>query len=135
MDKYRVDKFYTLIRLMMEQVYEYMAKRHWNLGIVRLFNDVIYDEVLSQTPNGLRLHLIDLSLDELAKVNASAPMPLTEATFVDVLEPYFAMSQACKDKIVQARVMDKVLHGFLEKFSVISEPALGETEEQNRVSF
>lgn len=132
MDKYRVDKFYTLIRLMMEQVYEYMAKRHWNLGIVRLFNDVIYDEVLSQTPNGLRLHIIDLSLDELAKVNASAPMPLTEATFVDVLEPFFAMSQACKDKIVQARVMEKVLHGFLEKFSVISEPALDETEEQNK---
>jgi hypothetical protein len=133
MDKYRVDKFYTLIRLMMEQVYEYMAKRHWNLGIVRLFNDIVCDEVLMQTPNGLRLHLVDLSLDELAKVNARAPMPLTEATFVDVLEPYFALAQACKDKIVQARIMDKVLRGFLEKYSVISEAALAETDEENFV--
>lgn len=131
MDKYRVDKFYTLMRLMMEQVYEYMAKRHWNLGIVRLFNDIICDEVLMQTPNGLRLHLIDLSLDELAKVNARAPMPLTEATFVDVLEPFFALAQACKDKVVQARIVDKVLHGFLEKYSVVSEAALAETEEEN----
>lgn len=123
MDKYRVDKFYTLIRLIMEQVYEYMAKRHWNLGIVRLFNDTIYEEILSQTPNGLSLHLIDLTLEELAKVNAKAPMSLTEATFLDVMEPYFAMSQMCAERIVQARVVEKILHGFLDNYSVVSAAA------------
>lgn len=134
MDKYRVDKFYTLIRLMMEQVYSYMAKRHWNLGIVRLFNDTIYEEILCRTPNGLRLHLVDLSLHELAKVNANAPMPLTEATFLDCLGPYFAMTQLCDDRVVQGRVVENVLLKFLNEYSVICPAALEETEDDEEES-
>jgi hypothetical protein len=123
MDKYRVDKFYTLIRLMMGQVYKYMALRHWNLGILRLFNDTIFEEILSVTPNGLRCHLIDLTMQELAKVNAEAPMPLTEATFCDVLEPYFAMVQGMDDKVVQQRIVDNILLKFLVDYSVVGEAA------------
>eukprot|EP00547_Thalassionema_nitzschioides_P005983 CAMPEP_0194204750 /NCGR_PEP_ID=MMETSP0156-20130528/4191_1 /TAXON_ID=33649 /ORGANISM="Thalassionema nitzschioides, Strain L26-B" /LENGTH=672 /DNA_ID=CAMNT_0038930843 /DNA_START=41 /DNA_END=2059 /DNA_ORIENTATION=- len=131
MDKYRIDKFYTVIRLMIGQVYKYMAKRHWNLGIVRLFNDTIYEQVLSQVPNGLRFHLIDISLEELANANAEAPMPLTEATLLDVIEPYTMLSQSCDDKIVQARVVEKIFKGFLDKYCVICDLALQENEEES----
>jgi len=124
MDKYRIDKFYTVIRFMIGQVYVYMAKRHWNLGIVRLFNDTIYEQILSKTPNGIRLHLIDLTMEELAMANAVAPMPLTEATFLDVIEPYMVLSKSCDDKIVQARVVEKILINFLDNYSVISEVTL-----------
>mmetsp|Transcript_3881 Transcript_3881/g.6090 ORF Transcript_3881/g.6090 Transcript_3881/m.6090 type:complete len:675 (+) Transcript_3881:99-2123(+) len=129
MDKYRIDKFYTVIRLMMGEVYKYMAKRHWNLGIIRLFNDTLYEQVLSQVPNGLRFHLIDISLEELAEANAEAPMPLTEATFLDVLEPYTMLSQSCDDKIVQSRVIEKIFRTFLEKYSVICDLAMEENRE------
>ena len=122
MDKYRVDKFYTLMRLILHQVYKYMAVRHWNIGIIRLFNDAIFEEVLSQQPNGLRYHLMDIVLDELAAVNAQAPMPLTEATFVDCMEPYFALAQTGDgDDIVQRRVVEHVLTKFLTKYSVVRE--------------
>jgi len=133
MDKYRVDKFYTLLRLYLHEVFKYMATRHWNLGIIRLFNDAIFEEVLSQTPNGLRYHLIDITLEELAKVNAKAPMQLTEATFLDTLEPYFAMCQTgAKDDTLQARVLEKVVEKFLDDYSVISENALtNENEERD----
>lgn len=134
MDKYRLDKFYTLIRMMVHQVYRYMAIRNWNFGIVRLFNDALFEEVLSQTPNGLRFHLIDISLEELAKVNAvesDCPLPLTEATFFDVLEPYLAMSQTgAKDDIVQQRVMERVLERFLDEYSGISDNALEQEKEK-----
>jgi hypothetical protein len=138
MDKYRVDKFYTLMRLMMQQVYKYMAVRHWNLGIIRLFNDALYEEILSQTPNGLRYHLIDIALDELAAVHAEAPMPLTEATFLDCMEPFFAMAQtgAGGHDVVQARVVENVLSKFLEKYSVVSEGEEYENdEEENNMIF
>jgi hypothetical protein len=138
MDKYRVDKFYTLMRLMMQQVYKYMAVRHWNLGIIRLFNDALYEEILSQTPNGLRYHLIDIALDELAAVHAEAPMPLTEATFLDCMEPFFAMAQtgAGGHDVVQARVVENVLSKFLEKYSVVSEGADDTSdEEENNMIF
>lgn len=129
MDKYRVDKFYTLLRLYLHEVFRYMAARHWNLGIIRLFNDAIFEEVLSQTPNGLRYHLIDITLEELAKANSTAPMPLTEATFLDTLEPYFAMCQTgCNDDTLQARVLEKVVKQFLDEYSVISENAITAAE-------
>eukprot|EP00980_Cylindrotheca_fusiformis_P001527 scaffold346_cov116-Cylindrotheca_fusiformis.AAC.41 len=131
MDKYRVDKFYTLIRMYMHEVFKYMATRHWNLGIIRLFNDAIFDEVLNKTPNGLRYHLIDVTLDELAKVNATAPMQLTEATFLDTLEPYFAMCQTgAGDDTIQERVLEKVVARFLEKYSVVRDELLDEGNEK-----
>lgn len=136
MDKYRVDKFYTLLRLYLHEVFKYMATRHWNLGIIRLFNDAIFEEVLSQTPNGLRYHLIDITLEELVKANANAPMPLTEATFLDTLEPYFAMCQTgSKDDTLQARVLERVVEKFLDEYSVVSENALTSLKEKGNGSF
>lgn len=132
MDKYRIDKFYTLIRLMMHEIYEYMSVRSWSPGIVLLLNDAIFEEILKQPPNGLRYHLIDLCLEELAKVNAKAKMPLTEATFIEVLQPFFALSQTGQhDDTVQERVMEKVLEKFLDEYSVVSDNALQEEEEED----
>mmetsp|Transcript_2704 Transcript_2704/g.2956 ORF Transcript_2704/g.2956 Transcript_2704/m.2956 type:complete len:730 (-) Transcript_2704:817-3006(-) len=127
MDKYRVNKFYTLIRTMMHEIYEYLALRGWNYGIVLLLNDAIFDEILKQPPNGLRYHLIDLCLEELAKVNAKAKIPLTEATFLDVLEPFFGLCQtgsSSHDDTVQTRVMDRIFDNFLENYCVVSDRAL-----------
>ena len=130
MDKYRVDKFYTLVRLYMHEIFKYMAIRHWNLGIIRLFNDSIFEEVLNKTPNGLRYHLIDIAIEELAKVNATAPLPLTEATFLDALEPYFAMAQTgAGDDTVQARVVEKLLEKFLNEYSFVSDKNLNKSED------
>jgi len=82
--------------------------------------------VLSQTPNGIRLHVIDIVLEELARVHSEAPMHLTEATFLDCLEPYFAMAQtgAGGDDVVQQRVVDKILVPFLDEYSVVSSSAV-----------
>lgn len=86
-----------------------------------MFNDIIRDEVLFQVPNGLRCHLIDISLAELAKVNAKAPMPLTEATIMDVLDPYFALAQNSDDSVVHGRLMENIFGKFLDEYSIVSE--------------
>jgi len=134
MDKYRIDKFYTLSRLIVREIYRYMASRHWNLGIIRLFNDAIFEEVLraNKYGNGVRFHMLDICLEELAKVNKEevAGLPLTEATFLDALEPYFALAQRVDDKMVQKKVMDKVLLRFLDDFSVASDN-YGDIEEDD----
>ena len=136
-DKHRVDKFYTAMRLVLAEVYKYMAKRHWNLGIIRLFNDTLFEEVLSQVPNGLRYHLIDITIAELAKANKDADLPLTEATFLDCLEPYFALAQSAEDKIAQRRIVDNVLTKFLMEHSVVSDNAVeaDEAEEAGELIF
>jgi len=125
MDKYRIDKFYTLTRFILREVYRYMSSRHWNLGIIRLFNDAIFEEVLRENKygNGVRFHLLDICLDELALVNSEkeTTLPLTEATFLDSLEPYFAMAQRVDEKKVHERVMEKVLDRFLDEYSIVSD--------------
>lgn len=125
MDKYRIDKFYTLTRLVLREVYRYSASRHWNLGIIRLFNDAIFEEVLraSMFGNGVRFHFLDICMEELARVNSenTTGLALTEATFLDCMEPFFAMAQRCDQKLVHNRVMEKVLLRFLEDYSVVSE--------------
>lgn len=130
-DKHRIDKFYTAMRLVLAEVYKYMARRHWNLGIIRLFNDTLFEEVLSQVPNGLRYHLIDITIAELATANKDAELPLTEATFLDCLEPYFALAQSAEDKIVQKRIVDNVLTKFLMEFSVVSDNAVEADDDES----
>lgn len=103
-----------------------MAARHWNRGIVFLFNDILREEVLFQVPNGLRCHLIDITMEELATVNMKAPLSLTEATFLDCLDPYFALAQNSDDSMVHGRVMENIFGKFLDEYSVVSEN--GETE-------
>lgn len=106
------------------QAYKYISKRGWNMGIIHLFNDVLYEEGLSaETPgltNGVRYHLIDICIDELAKVNKGAEIPLTEATFLECIEPFFVLVQRAVDKNVQKRVMDNVLLKFLNEYSFVS---------------
>ncbi|KAL9191011.1 hypothetical protein ACHAXT_000717 [Thalassiosira profunda] len=131
-DKHRLDKFYTAVRFMVGEMYKYMAQRQWNLGIIRLFNDVLYQEGLSSDApgltNGLRYHLIDICVDELAKANADAKTPLTEATFLDCLEPFFGLAGNAEDKMVQRRAMERVLEKFLNEYSVVSPVALAEDD-------
>jgi len=131
MDKYRIDKFYTLIRIMMHEIYEYMSVRSWNYGIVLLLNDAIFAEILKEPPNGLRYHLIDICLEELAKVNAKSKVQLTEITFIDVLQPFFGLSQTGRhDDTVQERVMEKVIDNFLQNYCVVSDNALQEDSDE-----
>mmetsp|Transcript_3454 Transcript_3454/g.9664 ORF Transcript_3454/g.9664 Transcript_3454/m.9664 type:complete len:850 (-) Transcript_3454:1628-4177(-) len=130
MDKYRIDKFYTCTRLMMHEIYKYMSVRSWTYGIVLMLNDALFQEILEHPPNGLRYHLIDVCLEELAKVNAKARVPLTEATFLDVLEPFFGLCQTGKnDDTVHERIMEKLIDNFLENYSVVSDKALQEDDD------
>ena len=129
MDKYRIDKFYTLLRDLLHVVYQYMARRHWNFGLIRLFNDALHEEVLSQTPNGVRYHMVDICVEELAKVAYQKDSaPVTEAIFLDIMEPFFALAQTGgtvggeeqggADDTVHRRVIDHVLKKFLFEYSV-----------------
>lgn len=119
-DQHRVDKFYTLMRYVLRQMYVYMANRSFNLGIVRLFNDALFEEILSMTPNGLRFHIIDISVEELAKVSKETSSSVDTDSFLSAFEPYFAMLQTEHDTIVHSRLIEHVLVRFLVDYSACS---------------
>jgi len=118
-DYHRIDKFYTLMRYVLHQMYVYMASRSFNLGIVRLFNDALFEEILSMIPNGLRCHIIDISVAELAKVSKEVSSVDTDS-FISIFEPYFAMLQTERDAIVHRRLTEHVFLRFLADYSACS---------------
>ena len=91
----------------------YYDKRGFHQGIIAQFNDALVEEVLQKTPNGMRFHLIDIAIDELALVNPG----ISTEEFINVLEPYVAIAQAEEDKIVKKKVFENVFLKFLVKYS------------------
>jgi len=61
---------------------------------------------------------------------------LTEISFIEVLEPFFGLSQTGReDDTVQQRVMEKLIENFLENYCVVSENALrgDDSDDSNEV--
>jgi hypothetical protein len=120
LDIYRLDKFYSLLRKTLAEVFKYMKKRDWHLGIVRQFNDVLVDEVLLRIPNGMRFHFIDIAIEELSKVDCD----IDTAAFISIIEPYMALAQVEDDKVVREKVLENIFLRFLTKYSnVCDSPA------------
>jgi len=134
LDKYRIDKFYTLIRFMMREMYKYISFRHWNYGILRLLNDVLYEEVLTSVPNGIRLHVCDLVLEELLRVDTDSGLKLTEATFVEVLEPFLVLCASEKDLTVRHRATEQILETFLTRYSLLNDAQLQKLKTKSKLS-
>jgi len=122
MDKHRLDKFYRSMRIMMYQIFQYWASRDWHIGIIHMFNDVVFNPMLCEEstkfPNGVRFHLIDVVLKELVTVSSSCNTPIETESFFHILEPYLTIAMADPNKIVQGRVMENILERFLLQHSI-----------------
>ncbi len=108
-DHLRVDKYYTLIRMVLrgslrfcldEEVEEGATKSFPGTTVRRgllAFMDILQDEILEKLPNGLRLHISDIVLDELWRAScqpSSTSSELSTLEFLLALEPFFSVLQA-----------------------------------------
>ncbi len=134
-DHLRIDKYYTLIRIVLrgslrfcldEEVQE-GAKSFSGItengtavrGGLLAFMDILQDEILEKLPNGLRLHVSDVFLDELWRASyqpSSSSSTLSTLEFLLALEPFFSVLQAGGVKGQGAtssaffkRVLDRIL--------------------------
>lgn len=62
LDQHRINKFYYLIRLMLREGLLSMQKSGWSEEGIDGLMDILEEEVLTKTPNGLRLHMTDIFL-------------------------------------------------------------------------
>uniref|UniRef100_A0A2D4LSF1 Uncharacterized protein n=1 Tax=Micrurus spixii TaxID=129469 RepID=A0A2D4LSF1_9SAUR len=73
LDRLRLDKFYMLIRMMLRQSFEVLKRNEWNESLIERFLNMLIMEVMhpdSHAPIGIKLHFIDIYLEELATVGA-----------------------------------------------------------------
>lgn len=113
LDGLRLDKFYSLVRKFVRETVALLRVQDWDEDLVQQFVTILSAEVVSQVPNGLRMHLADLYLTEI--YNAAGKDVTTEA-FVTLLEPFFTLLSSEYDKTVFKRVRELVFEDMLTKY-------------------
>ncbi|KAF6385435.1 ribosomal RNA processing 1B [Rhinolophus ferrumequinum] len=100
MDTPRLDRYQMLIRLVLRQSFEALKQDGWEESRVQLLLSVLMKEVLhpeSQSPNGVKFHLIDVYLDELSKVGGKELLADQNLKFID---PFCKIVAKTKDHTV-----------------------------------
>uniref|UniRef100_M4BNE3 Ribosomal RNA processing protein 1 n=1 Tax=Hyaloperonospora arabidopsidis (strain Emoy2) TaxID=559515 RepID=M4BNE3_HYAAE len=113
LDGLRLDKFYSLVRKFVRETVALLCVQHWDEKWVHEFVTIVSTEIVSQLPNGLRLHLADVYLTEM--YNAAGQEITTEA-FVALLEPFITLLSSEHDKMVFKRVRESVFEDLLTKY-------------------
>lgn len=100
-DRLRMDKFYTLVRLVLRQFLEELKSMSWDESVVSRFLRCVTGEVMSSAgnaaPSGIRYHFIDIYLQELAKVGTEQ---LTAEQNLKFIEPFCRIAAKTKDRIL-----------------------------------
>ncbi|CAH0484672.1 unnamed protein product [Peronospora farinosa] len=127
LDGLRLDKFYSLVRKFVREAVALLRVQDWNETLVQELADILSTEVVSQLPNGPRMHLADLYLTEI--YNAAGKDIVSEA-FVTLLEPFFTLLNSEYDKTVFKRVRELVFDEILSKYKFGPQTKTGEEEEK-----
>ncbi|NXD63894.1 RRP1B protein, partial [Eolophus roseicapillus] len=99
-DSLRLDKYYMLMRKILRQSFEVLKRNEWDESLIELFLQLQMKEVMdpdSNAPAGIKLHFIDIYLDELAKVGAKE---LTADQNLKFIEPFCKIAAKSKDRCV-----------------------------------
>lgn len=97
-----------------------LQNNDWEHEDVETFVSILSSEIISQLPNGLRMHLSDLYLDEIYK--AAGASVDTEA-FLLLLEPFFTLLSSEYDKTIFKRVRELVFAPMLTDYKFGPQPA------------
>ncbi|NWX00294.1 RRP1B protein, partial [Caloenas nicobarica] len=99
-DNLRLDKYYMLMRMILRQSFEVLKRNEWDESLIELFLQLQIKEIMdpeSGAPVGIKLHFIDIYLDELAKVGAKE---LTADQNLKFIEPFCKIAANSKDRSV-----------------------------------
>ncbi|NXG13237.1 RRP1B protein, partial [Grallaria varia] len=109
-DNLRLDKYYMLMRLILRQSFEVLKRNEWDESLVEPLLQLLMKEIMepdSNAPSGIKLHFIDIYLDELAKVGAKE---LTADQNLKFIEPFCTTAAKSKDR----GVLNAVATGIFE---------------------
>ncbi|NXW47724.1 RRP1B protein, partial [Nyctiprogne leucopyga] len=115
LDNLRLDKYYMLMRKILRQSFEVLKRNEWDESLIELFLPLQMKEVMdpdSSAPIGIKLHFIDIYLDELAKVGAKE---LTADQNLKFIEPFCKIAAKSKDRCVLHAVATRVFEMIVDQ--------------------
>uniref|UniRef100_A0A8B9CAM9 Ribosomal RNA processing 1B n=1 Tax=Anser brachyrhynchus TaxID=132585 RepID=A0A8B9CAM9_9AVES len=114
-DNLRLDKYYMLIRLILRQSFEVLKRNGWDESLRDLLLQLLMKEVMdpeSNTPSGIKFHLIDIYLQELAKVGAKE---LTADQNLKFIEPFCKFVAKSKDSSIMYAVAGGIFEVIVDQ--------------------
>jgi ribosomal RNA-processing protein 1 len=131
LDYLRVDKFLKLVRIFTQHIFDYLqqvrgicasckffqllsSQAQWDPDLTRSFVSCLREEVLTKTPNGLRLHVADVFLPELC---AAASSSIDTRTLLELLQPFLEACSKGTDEALQKRITKNILREFATSYA------------------
>ena len=118
-DQYRINKFYNLIRFILRESFIYIkSSTLWNENEFRELLEILEEEILNKTPNGVRFHVAEIFLPELLVASEGI---ISDSVLNVSLHPFYRILKKCEDNVFVDRVIEKIFLNFATKYSVESE--------------
>ncbi|XP_068930939.1 ribosomal RNA processing protein 1 homolog A [Petaurus breviceps papuanus] len=114
-DRLRLDKFYMLMRLLLNQSFEVLKRNEWDESQIELLLNILMKEILhpdSQGPCGIKSHFIDIYLEELTKVGAKE---LTADQNLKFIVPFCKIAARTKDSTLLYNIVGGIFEAILEQ--------------------
>ncbi|KAI6652024.1 Ribosomal RNA processing protein 1-like protein A-like isoform X1 [Oopsacas minuta] len=100
-DKLRLDKFYLLIREMLKQCFKHLSNNGWSDRAIDLFANALQTHPLEliteYISDGVKLHIIDIYIDELFKSYRNIPMLIV----IRLIDPFRLLATKCPNKLIR----------------------------------
>ncbi|XP_051464594.1 ribosomal RNA processing protein 1 homolog B isoform X2 [Apus apus] len=128
-DNLRLDKYYMLMRMILRQSFEVLKRNEWDESLTEVFLQLLMKEVMdpvSNSPTGIKLHFIDIYLDELAKVGAKE---LTADQNLKFIEPFCKIAAKSKDRCVLHAVATGIFEMIVDQSPYAIEDLMREMKE------
>ncbi|XP_072900860.1 ribosomal RNA processing protein 1 homolog B-like [Hemitrygon akajei] len=128
-DRLRLDKYYTLIRLVLRQFLEELKSTGWDESVVSRFLRCVTDEVLNPTkndaPSGVRYHFIDIYLQELARVGTQQ---LTAEQNLKFIDPFCQIAAKTKDRVLFHMISQGIFELIMDQAPFAIEDLMNELQ-------
>jgi len=127
-DRWRLSKFMTFVRYFLRETFVFLKRLHWAKEDIDKFTKMIRRNVLSPNENrscdGLKLHITDVYLEELAKIGGIALKP---KRLIRLLGPFFSILKLSDNEVLVKHVMKNLFIPIIQLSDVGIDP---EAEEE-----
>lgn len=143
LDYYRVNKFYSLLRLFLHETFVFLQMNEWDTEMTTICLAILTAEILEKKPNGPRLHMADIFLDELHKISRTSEKNdpskdskrgkkiskkaqflnnaetdgVNTRVLMSMYKPWFTVLSQETDRSFRERVNSNLFVRYLEKFA------------------
>ena len=121
LDRLRLDKFMSLIRRMVAETIRLCADSSWHDDTVKSVASLLAECVMTQRPDGIRFHVTDVFVEELASTAPDVPV----AALLVLLQPFAAQLRVTDSKTIVDRVIAEAYGELLARRRRVAHAAAG----------